>query len=331
MGTYKDYYAVLGVPRGASQDEIQRAYKKLARKLHPDISKEPNAEDRFKELGAAYEVLKDPKKRELYDRYGDDWKAVSEGRVPHASYDDVRSGMGGIPFDFRGMDGDLGSLFETLFGGGMGGMGGMGGVGGFGGMPGTGRGRQARGFPTRGQDFEVSIELGLEEAFAGGERALSLKDPATGESRELRVRIPRGAVDGSRIRLAGKGAPGSFGGPSGDLFLVIRLRPHPTFRLEGRDLHAALRIPPWDAMLGAKVPLDTLDGPVTLRVPEGSSSGRKIRLKGKGYVNSKGDRGDLYAEVQIVVPTQLTEEERKLVERLRELRGGEGHGGEEAA
>jgi curved DNA-binding protein len=323
MGTYRDYYAVLGVPRSASQDEIQRAYRKLARKLHPDISKEPNAEDRFKELGSAYEVLKDPKKRELYDRYGEEWKAVSEGRAPHVSYDDVRSGMGGIPFDFGGAEGDLGSLFETLFGGGMGGMGGMGG---------PGRARQTRGFPTRGQDFEVVVELSLEEGFTGGERALSLTDPQTGQHRDLRVRIPRGAVDGSRIRLTGKGGPGAFGGPSGDLFLVVRMRPHPTFRIDGRDLYAPLRIPPWDAMLGAKVPLETLDGPVTLRVPEGSSSGRKIRLKGKGYVNAKGERGDLYAEVQIVVPESLTDEERALVEQLRALRGRDrGTGGEEAA
>ncbi|MBC7173630.1 MAG: J domain-containing protein, partial [Polyangiaceae bacterium] len=189
-------------------------------------------------------------------------------------------------------------------------------------MGGRGRTRQGRGFPARGQDFEVAVELGLEEAFTGGERTLSLKDPATGTSREIRVRIPRGAVDGSRIRLAGKGGPGSFGGPNGDLFLVTRLLPDERFRLEGRDLYAPLKISPWDAMLGAKVPLETLDGSVTLRVPEGSSSGRKIRLKGRGYVSAKGERGDLYAEVLIVVPKDLTDEERNLVERLRDLRGG---------
>jgi curved DNA-binding protein len=312
MGSYKDYYSVLGVARGASQDEIQRAYRKLARKYHPDISKEPDAEDRFKELGAAYDVLKDPKKRELYDKYGDDWKAVSEGRAPHASYQDVRSGMGGMPFDFGGAE-DLGSLFETLFGGGMGGFGGMGGAG----------RRPGRGFAVRGQDYEVELELGLEEAFHGGERALTMSDPATGERHEMKVRIPRGAVDGSRIRLRGKGGPGMGGGPSGDLALVVRIAHHPRFRLEGRDLHVALRIAPWDAMLGAKVPLETLDGQVTLRVPPGSSSGRKIRLRGKGYVTPKGERGDLYAEVQITVPAHLTPEERALVERLRELRGGD--------
>jgi curved DNA-binding protein len=183
----------------------------------------------------------------------------------------------------------------------------------------------------RGQDYEVEVELGLEEAFHGGERSLAISDPSSGERQELKVRIPRGALDGSRIRLKGKGGPGVGGGPAGDLALVIRLTPHPRFRLEGRDLHVALRISAWDAMLGAKVPLETLDGTVTLRIPPGSSSGRKIRLRGRGYVTPKGERGDLYAEVQITVPESLSPEERSLVEQLRELRGGGADKGEEAA
>ena len=205
----------------------------------------------------------------------------------------------------------------------MGGMGGMGGR------------RRAGGFAMRGQDYEVEVALTLEEAFTGGARSLSLTDAATGAKKEIKVRIPRGAVDGSRVRLKGKGGAGVGNGPSGDLFLIIKLTPHPSFRLEGRDLHAFLRISPWDAMLGAKVSLETLDGHVTLRVPAGSSSGRKIRLRGKGYITPKGERGDLYAEVQITVPEDLTPEARALVEQLRDLQGGgagkEGSEGEEAA
>ena len=213
---YRDYYSVLGVERGASHEDIQRAYKKLARKYHPDISKEPDAEDRFKELNNAYEVLKDEEKRKLYDRYGEDWKAVSEGRAPRASYEDVRSDFGQAGVHVEDL-GDLESIFGSMFGGqpfgqagggrvrwSTGGMGGMGGGGGFGGQ---------RQWKSRGSDYEAEIVLSLEDAFHGGERTLRFENPATREAQEHRVRIPPGGQDGSRIRLKGRGAPGQGGGP----------------------------------------------------------------------------------------------------------------------
>ncbi|MCA9531777.1 MAG: DnaJ domain-containing protein [Myxococcales bacterium] len=318
---YRDYYSVLGVERGASHEDIQRAYKKLARKYHPDISKEPDAEDRFKELNNAYEVLKDEEKRKLYDRYGEDWKAVSEGRAPRASYEDVRSDFGQAGVHVEDL-GDLESIFGSMFGGqpfgqagggrvrwSTGGMGGMGGGGGFGGQ---------RQWKTRGSDYEAEIVLSLEDAFHGGERTLRFENPATREAQEHRVRIPPGGQDGSRIRLKGRGAPGQGGGPAGDLWVTLRLRPDPRFRLEGRDLHTTVWLAPWEASLGAKVPLQTLDGEVTVTVPPGSSSGRRIRLRGRGYSSPKGGRGDLYAEVEIAVPKHLTDEERRLMQALRD-------------
>jgi curved DNA-binding protein len=315
--SYKDYYQVLGVERSASQDEIQKAYKKLARKYHPDVSKEPNAEDRFKQINEANDVLKDPEKRKLYDKYGGAWKAISEGRQPPPGTENVR-------FDFRdfGFDGaqgidpnDLGSIFEQFFGGQVD----LGG-GGFGGMRGARRGRP-RG-PRRGDDRESILELGVRDAFAGGTRDLALRDPETGDVSRITVKIPAGVRNGQRIRLAGKGGQGGpGGGESGDLFLDVHVVPDHRFRLEGDDVYTTLPVTPWDAALGTSATLPTLDGEVRLKVPPGSSSGRSIRLKEKGYPRRDGSRGDLYATVQIRVPEQLSSKERELFEKLRESSG----------
>lgn len=318
---YKDYYSILGVERSASQEDIQRAYKKLARKFHPDISKEPEAEERFKEIGQAYEVLRDEKKRKLYDQYGEHWKAVSEGRAPPPGAENAR-------YDFRdfgvdpGQFHDIGSIFEELFGGGLGGFGGMGGVGGPGGVGGRRAGRRRGGFraySAPGMDQEVEVEIDIGEAYRGGERELGLVDSSTGEQRRLKVRIPPGVHDGQRVRLAGQGAPGMGGGQAGDLYLRVRVRPDERFRLEGDDVYTALPLTPWEAALGATVTLLTLDGSGRVKVPAGSTSGRRIRLRGKGFPKRGGGHGDLYAEIRIEVPEELSDEERELMEKLAQV------------
>jgi curved DNA-binding protein len=300
---YRDYYEALGVPRDAGEDDIRRAYRKLARQYHPDVNKEPDAEDRFKEISEAYEVLRDPEKREKYDRFGQNWKAGQD--VSDASgFEGFGGGQGGgfgdgVRVEF-GDGADFSDFFEGFFGRGRAGRraGGFGGFGGFGGD----------GFSTRGSDAEAVLELSLEEAARGGRRKISL-----GEGREYEVNIPAGVRDGQRIRLAGEGGAGGGGGPSGDLFLRVRIKPHPRFRVEGNDLHTDLPVAPWEAALGATAELRTLTGTTRVRVPAGSSCGRKLRLRGEGLGN-----GNLYAHVQIKVPKQLSSEERELFERLAE-------------
>ena len=304
---YQDYYTVLGVNKSASEDDIKSAYRKLARKFHPDISKEADAEKHFKEVGEAYDVLRDPEKRALYDRYGQQWKAVSEGRAapPNSAADGARS-------DFRTQDfnpddyGDLGSIFEQFFR--RGGQGGDAG-GGFGSWSSH----------AAGVDVEAKLELSVEEAFLGGERSLSLQDPQSGQAKTYKVQIPAGVRTGQRIRLAGQGRAARGDGPSGDLFLVVVLRSSQQFELRESDVYTALELAPWEAALGCSVKLKTLEGHVTLKVPAGSSSGREIRLRGKGYNRADGTRGDMYAEVAVRVPTELTDEEKQLFERLAEV------------
>jgi curved DNA-binding protein len=283
------------VPRGASTDEIRRAYRKLARQYHPDVNKEPSAEDRFKEVAEAYEVLSDPEKRERYDSLGAGWRAgddVSDADgFRSGRFDDMRVEFG----DGAGM-GDFSDLFEGLFGASR-----RGGFSGFGGA-------------RRGADLEAELELSLEEAAAGGRRWVNL---AGGRSYE--VTIPRGVRDGQRIRLTGEGRDGRGGGPVGDLYLRVRLKPHPRFRLDGNNLRTSLAVSPWEAALGATVQLRTLDGTAQLKVPAGSSCGRKLRLRGEGMPRRDGGRGDLYAEVRIVVPKKLSSAEREAFQRLAEV------------
>ncbi|GAB4216868.1 MAG: J domain-containing protein [Sandaracinaceae bacterium] len=320
--SYKDYYEVLGVSRSASKDDIQSAFRKLARKYHPDVSKEPKAEERFKEINAAYEVLKDDEKRRLYDKYGPAWKAISEGRQPPPGMDDVRfdfgQGFGGAGFDPN----DLGSLFEQFFaqqqgaGGAPGGFGGFGGPG-FGGFGGR-RGGPRRAQPSRGADVEAILELGVEEAFRGGPREISLHD-GSGGIQKLSVKVPPGVRSGQKIRLKEKGRAGALGGPPGDLLLEVKIVADDRFRLEGDALHTSVYVTPWEAALGTTVEVPTLEGELRLKVPAGSSSGRQIRLRGKGYPLAGGERGDLFATVHIKVPAELTERERALFEELAKV------------
>jgi curved DNA-binding protein len=315
---FKDYYATLNVSRNASEDEIKRSYRKLARKYHPDVSKEADAEARFKEVGEAYEVLKDPEKRAAYDQLGADWKAGQEFRPPPGA------GMGGrsrtFRYSSRGGAGaeDLGGFsdfFETLFGGG--GMGAGPGAGGMGGGPRGG----ARSFqyrqagPMRGEDQNARIQISLEDAFHGANRTLELRSPQTG-TRSIRVAVPRGVTEGQRIRLAGQGAPGANGGPAGDLFLEIGLESHPVFEAEGRNVLLTLPIAPWEAALGAVVGVPTLGGRVDLRIPAGSQSGRRLRLKGRG-LPGKPD-GDQIVTLRIDTPAADSDEARRLYEEMRD-------------
>jgi curved DNA-binding protein len=324
---FKDYYKTLGVERGASKEEIQKAYRKLARKYHPDVSKEENAEDRFKEISEAYEVLKDEDKRQKYDQFGSAWKQARQSGQPPPGFEGFqfdfgspggqsggRSGGGfrfeGDPSAFGGMGGSgFSDFFEALFGG-------QGGARGFGGpRGGFGGGRPA----ARGADQEAPISLGLEEAARGGQREITLQDPTTGGSRSLSVSIPLGVKPGSKIRLQGQGAPGMGGGPAGDLYLKVELLPHPRFELDGQDLRTTVPITPWEAALGGRAEVPTLNGALTIKVPAGTSSGRRIRLKGKGFPRRKGEAGDLFAELRIVVPEEIGDEERELYERLAEV------------
>jgi curved DNA-binding protein len=288
---YKDYYDVLGVPRDADQDEIRRAYRRLAREYHPDLNTDPDAEERFKELGEANEVLSDPDKRSRYDRLGAQWRA-QEDAPGAADFEDFFAGQGFNRDMGRSEFGDgvFSDFFEQLFG--------------------DGAAPRASG-PLRGRDLEAVFELSLEDALTGTRQRLSL-----GDGHSVVVNIPAGVREGQRIRVAGHGAPGRDGGPAGDLYLLVQFKPHPRFRRQGDDLQIDLRVAPWEATLGATVPVSTLTGTAQVRVPAGSSSGRRLRLRGRGLPAGDGERGDLYATVQIAVPKQLSEEERELFERL---------------
>jgi curved DNA-binding protein len=290
---YRDYYETLGLSRAASTEEIRRAYRKLARQYHPDVNKDPEAEDRFKEVAEAYEVLSDPEKRERYDRLGSNWRAGDDisGAPGFDGFDDMRVEFG----DGAGFSG-FSDLFETFFSG-----------------PRSAGSRRGFGGARRGPDLEAELELSLEEAAKGGHRWVGLAD-----GRSYEVTIPPGVRDGQRIRLAGEGGQGVGGGSVGDLFLRVRLKPHPRFRLKGEDLSTDLPVAPWEAALGATVELKTLDGVAKLKVPPGSSCGRRLRLRDEGMPRAAGGRGDLYAEVKILVPKKLSRAERKAFEELAE-------------
>jgi DnaJ-class molecular chaperone len=333
----KDYYDVLGVKRGASDNEIKQAYRKLARKFHPDLNPgDKVAEEKFKELQEAYDVLSDPENRKLYDQYGENWRAVNAGAgAPPTGWEGAqRSTRAAGPraggFDFG--DFDFGSFrsegaggfdfFEEMFGG-----------------AGRGRGRRSG----RGADIEAELELSLEEAHRGGRRTLEmqmaeacptcggtgLKDGKPCETcggsgqvlkpKTIEVNIPPGVRDGSTIRLAGQGGTGSNGSEPGDLYLHVRLRPHPVFMVKGDDLEVELPIAPWEAVLGARVEVPTIDGKVELKIPPGANSGQRLRLRNQGLNKRKGGRGDEYVRLKIVVPKDVSPEERRVYEELKRI------------
>jgi len=314
---YKDYYETLKVKKDATQDEIQKSYRKLARKFHPDVNKNPDSERKFKEIGEAYEVLKDPEKRQKYDQFGASWK--QSGGVPPDWQGFDFGGMGArggtAGFDFQDLGGGGGegfsSFFEMLFGS----AGARARRSPFGGGTGADFG------PRPGADAEATIRLTLEEALRGGTHQFTYADPVTGERKSVSVKIPAGVRSGQRIRLSGRGLAGSDGGERGDLYLRIEVAPDPRFRVEGSDLYTPLPVAPWEAALGTEAQVQTPEGGVRVKVPAGSSTGRKIRLRGHGLPqqgSAQRERGDLYAEVKVVVPEQLTEQERKLFEELRD-------------
>jgi curved DNA-binding protein len=303
MAADEDFYQVLGVPRDADQDEIQRAYRRLARTYHPDVNSDPAAEDRFKQISEAYDVLSDPQTRRRYDAFGRDFRQVPEDVDPdtwrraQAAGARPRGQDAGGGFSFSGGDIDLDDLLGTFFGGSRG-----------------GRGRRGWG-PVPGADQEAELELTVEEAYQGTRKSITLAG-GDGARRSFSVNVPAGVTDGQRIRLAGQGGRGSEGAASGDLYLIVRIAPHPRYRLDGRNLFAELRLSPWEAALGTSVPLDTPGGEVKVKIPAGTSSGRQIRLRGRGLPNPKGKPGDLFAEARIMVPHRLTRAERHLFEQL---------------
>lgn len=298
---YKDYYAILGVARDAGEDEIKKAYRRLARKYHPDVSKEPNAEERFKEVSEAYETLRDPEKRGAYDGLGR--HSAGQDFQPSPDWYTRYSAEPGGP-DLGGID--LSDLFASLGGG-------------------FARSRGFRpGGPIPGEDYEVTVHLGLEEAFRGTEvqlqlaaRELTPDGHLVRTPKTIHARIPRGVTDGQKLRLRGKGGAGAHGGAAGDLYLNIALHPHRLFRVSGHDLYLDVPVAPWEAALGATIELPTLDGRVTMKVPGGSNAGQRLRLTGKGLPKPRGGAGDLYAVLNITVPSVLSERERHLFEELR--------------
>jgi curved DNA-binding protein len=300
----QDYYEMLGVARNATAEELQQAFRKLARRYHPDVNSHPSAVDRFKEINEAYHVLADPETRSRYDRFGPDFRQIPDDVAAGAGASrayrsgNVGTGAGRVR---RGSPGGASINIEDLFGGGIGGFEDM-----FGSWRSDG--------PMPGADQEAELTLSVEQAFAGGKHLVTLSGPSG--QRSYNVTVPPGVTDGQRIRLSGQGGEGSAGGASGDLYLRVRIVPDERFRVEGRDIHVDAPVAPWEAALGATVPISTPGGEAKVHVPAGSSSGRRLRLAGLGMPNPRGKPGDLYAEIRIVVPRRLHKREKELFEEL---------------
>jgi len=318
MAAGQDFYETLGVPRTASQDDIQRAYRRLARQYHPDVNHDPGAEDRFKDVSEAYDVLSDPQARRRYDAFGADFRQVPEDMDPE-TFRRARAGAGsgagaggGRARGARGSPGFGYSTGEPGFGYSSGDVDIEDLLGGFFGGRG---GRGSRGWgPIPGADQEAELEITVEEAYHGTRRSITLS--GDGARATLDVNVPPGVTDGQRIRLAGQGGRGSEGGANGDLYLVVRIAPHPRYRLSGRDLYLDLPLAPWEAALGTTVAVDTPGGEAKVKVPAGTSSGRRLRLRGRGLPNPRGKPGDLFAEAKIMVPPRPSRAERRLFEEL---------------
>lgn len=299
---FKDYYTLMGVERGASQDEIKRAYRKMARKYHPDVSKDADAEGRFKEVGEAYEVLKDPEKRAAYDQLEAKWKKGQDFNPPPGWDQGFEFHGGGYTEADASQFSDF---FESLFGG-------------AGAPHGYSRADQVN---MRGEDTHAKIAIDLEDTFKGATRSITLHHTVLGpdgrpqiKNRTLNVRIPKGVQQGQHIRLAGQGAAGAGQGKAGDLYLEVEFRPHPFYRTEGRDIYLDLPIAPWEAALGATVKAPTLSGTVELKIPPGSKSGNKMRLKGRGIPGNPA--GHLYAVLQVALPSADSPEAKALYKQM---------------
>jgi curved DNA-binding protein len=301
MADARDFYEILGVPRTASQDEIQRSYRKLARKHHPDVSKDPDSEETFKQVSEAYDVLSDPETRKRYDAFGPDFRRVSEDVDPDAfsrarqTRAGAGSGAGGQGFVG---DIDLDDLLGSMFGAAG---------------PGAGRRRRSWG-PVPGADQETEVDVSVHEAYRGGRRSITMQGPDG--ARTLQVTIPAGVTDGQRIRLAGQGGRGTEGAPPGDLYLIARIARHPRYRVQGRDVYVELPLAPWEAALGTTVAVETPDGEAKVKVPPGTSSGTNLRLRGRGLPNPRGSPGHLFAGARVVVPSTLSTEEQRLFSEL---------------
>jgi curved DNA-binding protein len=323
---YKDYYKVLGAPKDASAKQIKQAYRKLARKYHPDINPgDLGAEVRFKEINEAYDVLSDPEKRSKYDQLGANWKQYERVARDHPG---GFPGFEGFRVDFgQGQGGErvggFSDFFKTFFGAGLdldeilgrGKGGGFRGPGGFG-----GRGGGVSSAPTKGRDVAAPLEITLEDSYYGSRKKLSLQSHPMATPQEIEVKIPAGVRNGSRIRVTGKGEPSPTGGSSGDLYLEVTLRPHNRYRRESDDLYVEVPITVTEATLGAEIEVPTFTGKARIKVPAGSQSGRLMRLRGKGMPRLKGGgHGDLFAKLLIVVPAKLSDRERELLQELATL------------
>ncbi len=307
---FQDYYETLGITRTATEDEITKAYRKLARKFHPDLNKEKGAEDKFKKINEAHEVLSDPEKRKRYDALGANWQAGQDFRPPPnweemfggAAQRHRRGGNGqGATFSFGSGGGGFSDFFDAIFGD----LGGM-----------EGFENQAR-FNQQEQqqsNIEAELEVALEDAYRGATRTISFRAPGEGD-KSYKVKIPAGTTEGTVIRLTGQGYKTRKG--AGDLMIKVKIAPHPRYKIEGSNLTMDLPVAPWEAALGGKVEVETLDGRINLNIPAGSQSGQRLRLKGKGLPLKGGGRGDLYTELRVMVPKQLSGDERDLMEKLR--------------
>jgi len=306
---YKDYYKIMGVERDASQNEIKRAYRKLARKYHPDVSSEADAEQRFKEVGEAYEVLKDPEKRAAYDQLGENWKAGNDF-TPPPDWDAGFEFSGG---GYTGGDASAYSdFFESLFGQRFTAS-----------QSGPHAGSQQSGFHARGQDHHAKVLIDLEDAYNGAQRSITLQSPeldnkgqVVNRQRTLNVKIPKGVKQGQRIRLSGQGSPGMGSGAAGDLYLEIEFNPHGMYRVDAHDVYLDLPLTPWEAALGATVKVPTPAGPVDLKIAPETVTGRKLRLKGRG-IPAKTP-GDLYVVPVITLPAADTDDAKALYEKMQQ-------------
>src|SRR5262245_16448831 len=292
---FRDYYETLGLSRQATDEQIRNAYRKLARKHHPDVNPgNKEAEEKFKEINEAYSVLSDPTKRKQYDELGQNWKAGADFRPPPDWSRDVRVDFGNL-----GGYGNFSDFFESMFGSAR-----------------RGTATSEAGFTTRGRDLEAEIRIPLEEAHRGTTRAGALRGPDE-KQKSIRINIPAGVSDGELIHIPNEGAAGTRGGPAGDLFVTVRLEPHPVFKVLGDgNVEANLPVSPWEAALGAPVRVTTLDGPVELSVPANTQNGQRLRLRGQGMSRRGGGRGDQYVRIQIVNPPTLSPTERELFQRL---------------